>query len=445
MYYNDNIDLDEREISIFDMMMYLLRRYRSIILVGVICALVVCAGAFVKTKFIISDSDYEKYERDMTVYNADQNLLKSYNDKLVEAKNYLVESPLIDAESYKLPTATVSLCVESLNEKSSNTSTNYDPGDSIINNIVLTIDKSDKWQDIADKYGVNSKYVKELISVEPDFDSNIVVLNTFGKDEISANSLLDDIRALVNNSLSSILESYKGYSVIERNHSVYLDTAWVNDIGVDTEANINEYINQITALENKYKNSGEPKEPGYFSVMRGVKYILIGGVVGVVIMCVWYCLKYLLSDSIHTDDEIHDLCGFTNLGTFSVAEDGKNGIDKFLISKQYGEVQEDTYVYDRIAESINLLAKDREEVLLIGTADKEKLVKLEAELNKLVENTKIVSGGNLNTDNEALSKLKGTDSVVLVEERNVSKIKEVVKEVEFIRNCDKRILGYIQY
>ena len=49
MDYNNNVDLDEREISIFDMMMYLLRRYRSIILVGVICALVVCAGAFVKT------------------------------------------------------------------------------------------------------------------------------------------------------------------------------------------------------------------------------------------------------------------------------------------------------------------------------------------------------------------------------------------------------------
>ena len=60
MDYNNNVDLDEREISIFDMMMYLLRRYRSIMLVGVICALVVCAGAFVKTKFIISDSDYEK-------------------------------------------------------------------------------------------------------------------------------------------------------------------------------------------------------------------------------------------------------------------------------------------------------------------------------------------------------------------------------------------------
>ena len=77
MDYNNNVDLDEREISILDMMMYLLRRYRSIILVGVICALVVCAGAFVSAKFMISDSDYEKYERDMTVYSADQNLLKS--------------------------------------------------------------------------------------------------------------------------------------------------------------------------------------------------------------------------------------------------------------------------------------------------------------------------------------------------------------------------------
>ncbi|MGN1406501.1 MAG: hypothetical protein ACI4WM_09505, partial [Erysipelotrichaceae bacterium] len=344
-----------------------------------------------------------------------------------------------------LPTASVSLCVEGTYAELLSNSTSYDPGDSIINNIVLSISKSDKWQEIADKYDVNSKYIKELISIEPDFGSNIVVINTYGKDIESAISLLDDVRNLADENLPSILESYRGYRIAERNYSTYTDTAWVNNIEVNTESNINEYIAQIKALEDKYKDSGEPKEPGYFSVMRGIKYILIGGVVGVAIMCVWYCLKYLLSDSVHTDDEIHDLCGFTNLGTFSVVGSGKNGIDKFLISKQYGEVQEDAYVYERIAESINLLAKDREEVLLIGTADKGKMVKLEAELNKLVKNTKVVLGGNLNTDNEALSKLKGTDSVVLVEERNVSKIKEVVKEVEFIRNCDKRILGYIQY
>ena len=50
MDYNET-SIDEREISIADMFLYLVKRYRSIILVGVISALIVCAGAFVKAKF----------------------------------------------------------------------------------------------------------------------------------------------------------------------------------------------------------------------------------------------------------------------------------------------------------------------------------------------------------------------------------------------------------
>ena len=445
MDYNNNVDLDEREMSIFDMIMYLLRRYRSIILVGVICALVVCAGAFVKTKFMISESEYSKYEREMMVYNADQNLLKSYNEKLVEAKNYLADFPLVAVDSYKLPTASVSLCVEGTYAELLSNSTSYDPGDSIINNMVLSINKSDKWQEIADKYNINVKYIKELVSIEPDFDSNIVVINTFGKDIESAVSLLDDVKVLVNENLSSILESYKGYRIAERNYSAYIDSGWVNDIEIDTESQINDYITQIKTLEDKYKDTGEPKEPGYFSILRAIKYCLIGGVAGAFVMCAWYCLKYLLSDSVHTDDDIHDLCGYTNLGTFSVNETGKNGIDKCLIKLQYGEAIDDKLVYERIAESIGLLAKDKKNIVLLGNVDRAKLDKLGEELNKLVKGVKIVASGNINSDNEALSSLKDSDSVILVEERETSKLKDVVKEIEFIRDCDKRILGYIQY
>ena len=133
------------------------------------------------------------------------------------------------------------------------------------------------------------------------------------------------------------------------------------------------------------------------------------------------------------------------LGSFSSCEEGKNKFEKFLLKLQHPTAAEDSYVFDRISENISILAKDKEDVLLLGTVSAEKLNKLAAELDSRNGNNKVIAGGNLNLDNSALSKLKETDTVILVEEKEASKLKDVVKEIEFIRNCDKKILGYIQY
>ena len=77
-------DLDEREISLIDLIYYLLRRYRSILLMMVIGALLVTSGAFIKTKYLTSEGDFHKYEQDLLVYNTDQRLLSIYEDNLKE-------------------------------------------------------------------------------------------------------------------------------------------------------------------------------------------------------------------------------------------------------------------------------------------------------------------------------------------------------------------------
>ena len=111
-----------------------------------------------KTKYFTKESAFESYERELTTYRTDQILLDLYKEKPQEAKDYLAESPLINVESHNLPTATVSLCVEGTYAELLSNSTSYDPGDSIINNIVLTIQNGADWSALADKYEVDKKY-----------------------------------------------------------------------------------------------------------------------------------------------------------------------------------------------------------------------------------------------------------------------------------------------
>ena len=289
---NNNTRMDEQEISLIDLFLFLIKRYRSILLVAVICAMVVSAGSFVKTKYFTNESAFESYERELTTYRTDQILLNLYKEKLQDAKNYLVESPLINVESHNLPTATVSLCVEGTYAELLSNSTSYDPGDSIINNIVLTIQNGADWTDLADKYEVDKKYVRDLIEISPDYNSNIVTIYAYGTSEDLAKGLLDDIRALVSENLTSILDSYRGYYIKERNNRTYIDATWVNDIEENTQKSINELIVQIDELSKKYDGKKEPEAPDYFSAMRAVKYLLIGGVIGA--FCdVWYLLRYI--------------------------------------------------------------------------------------------------------------------------------------------------------
>lgn len=445
MDYNNN-NIDEKEISLIDLLLYLVKRYRSILLVAVICALVVSAGAFVKTKYMTDEASFESYERELTTYKTDQVLLDLYKVKLEETKNYLVESPLINVESHNLPVATVSMCVEGTYAELLSNSTSYDPGDSILDNIALTIENGADWTTIAEKYGVDRKYVRELVSVSPDYNSNIVTISAYGTSEDMAGGILDDVRELVNDNLTSILDSYRGYYIKERNHRTFIDARWVNDIEETTQNSINTLITQINDLSNKYKGKSEPQAPDYFSVLRAIKYMLIGGVAGAVLMCGLYCVMYLLNDCIRDEDELHQYYGFFNLGTFSVKQDRKraNKFDDYLLKKQYGDL-DDEYVCNRIAANINLLGKKDENVLLIGTVDDDKMNSLYDKLGSSIKDCKLVLGGNINKNNDALSKLADVESVIIVEERNVSKSKNIAREIDTVRSCNKKVLGYIQY
>ena len=84
-------------------------------------------------------------------------------------------------------------------------------------------------------------------------------------------------------------------------------------------------------------------------------------------------------------------------------------------------------------------------ILVIGTIDSAMIESVCVKLCSMVKNADIIYGGNINVDNEALSKLGNADSVIFVEKRNISNMKDIDKEVDIVNNCKKKVLGYIQY
>lgn len=431
-------DLDEREISLIDLIYYLLRRYRSILLMMVIGALLVTSGAYIKTNYLTSESDYIEYEEELINYHKDIELLSVYTDKLKENQDMLFNKPLISITN-NMPTATITLRINSSNKTSNDSQT-------IIENIISTINNDNNLNTISDKYSVNRNYVYDLYSLIPDYDSQSLVINAYGKNLKSAGNLLKDITDIVDESLVTISNNYNDYEITKEHELSYIDNSWKDDTQEKAQSSITYYTNLINSINNKYNSKGEPEAPDYFSIKDGIKYAVIGAFVGLVLMAGVYCVIYLLNDLIREEDEIHSYVGFSNLGTFAVKDDNpkSNKLDKFLLKKQYGDL-DDEFVVNRIAENINLLSKEDNKILLIGNIENTILNNLYNQLNTKVNKGKLILGGNINKDNQALTKLSDVNSIILVEKRNYSKMKDILKEAEIVKNCGKNVIGYIQY
>lgn len=436
MDYQDT-NLDEREISIFDLFMYVVRRYRSIILVGLVCGIIVCGISFVKTR-MAGPEDYEAYNKTMELYERNQELIKLYEGKIEEADKFLAEQSLTGIGNSKIYAASISIYVESTGSKV----VNSDICEAISNNIILTLEKGIDWKSLSQKYDIDEEYIKNFVDISKAEDTSAVTISVLGSSADKARSLLSDLRTLISDNQEYLLDSYDGFYLKEKDYSTYIDNSWFNNVEENIKLSIEEYRTQIEKLN----AVAMPTEPGYFPASKAVKLFAIGFAVGTVVMAVFYFVAYLLNDSIREDDELSLYYGFVRLGTFSVkpVKNKNNCFDRYLLKKQYGDT-EDEYVYERIAENIGMIASKDEKVLVSGTIDKNKLEELYNKLSSLVKNCELILGDNINSSNETLRKLKDVDSVILIEERGVSKLKEVNREIDSIKNCSKKVLGYIQY
>ena len=441
MVNQNNINLEEIDISFYDMVIYVLKKYKNIIIASCIAMVLVTGFCYLKSSPTIKN-DFEKYSNDYGVYEKSVELKAVYEDNLSRAYGILEKNPAVSIDLNNMSIAVITFYINPKIGDPLNYSDLYNPADAILNDIVYSVFNDADWNGFSRKYDINSTVIKELVDVVVNYAGDAVTLYVYGPDYNNTREMLSDISIVVNEKLSESLASYSGYTIGKRDETAYTGVVLANDFEQLAKNKINSYTALINELNAKYP---EPSRPAGFGLKSVVKYCILGFIAGAVAMCLLYSLKYLLSGVIHTGNELHDLCGYTMLGSFSSCEEGKNKFEKFLLKLQHPTAAEDSYVFDRISENISILAKDKEDVLLLGTVSAEKLNKLAAELNSRNGNNKAIAGGNLNLDNSALSKLKEAETVILVEEKEVSKLKDVVKEIEFIRNCDKKILGYIQY
>lgn len=236
-------------------------------------------------------------------------------------------------------------------------------------------------------------------------------------------------------------------SVVNRNLSFIMDTGLEDKQKQNTDK-IFSYQKDLLDKEMALKDLEEPEVPQEISkkkvAVQGVKFALIGSVGGAFLLAFYFCMIYVLSGKLHTDDELKDRFRVKILGVFAlpVKTGVLCGIDRWLerLEGKAARPSEEA-VLKRVTLNIQNYVGEAKKLLLTGTVSEDILKDLAGKLSESLPGIQLVAGADMNKAADTLRLLAECDGVILVEKREASKCAQIQKEKESIDALKKPIIG----
>ena len=451
----------EQEIDLKDFMFAVFRKWRLVVLFAFIFAVLLGGYKCVKELMHQNDEEYVaelteqylmeqmKYEQSKKAYERD---IESFNASITNQEEYKEKSILLKADPYDKGTASVDVFVKMSETPESNgiMVTPVDFADSVVKAYASAIQQGGFLEDISREMGVNLIYLKELVTVTTDYDSNMLNVSVTYTDKEGAGKILDVILKNLKSMYPDIQEhlGQHNLSIMNQNIGVITDQtlAGYQKQKVDNLAATNKNLKDT---EKALKELEEPTKPVALSrmsiVKKGVKYGILGCFVGAFLVTVCVFLAFAMNDKINTDEDLKNRFGLMLLGGFAQTRVKKSftGVDMWLDRLEGREIVSDESVVDIISANILGMLNKGESVFLTGMVEEPRLSGLAEEIQQRLSELKLGFGTDILYSAVTLKNLQQYDTVILVESRRKTKLREIKKEVELVRNMKKQMLGYI--
>ena len=453
----------EQEIDLKDLMFSVLRKWRPIILIAILFA--VLLGAFKTLKGINQLNDAEYVEKNQTAYDSSleqydstktrlEREIKNIQDNIESQQKYKEDSILMNINPYDEYVASATLYI----------STDYQimPGmayqnpnsaSSLLSAYMSIAQNGEMYNYVLSKMNdkLGLRYLKELVKLEPDYDNNMLTITVVADTKKRANEvmklLMDSIEASHENLNQAI--GVHEVNVVDQADSVTVD--------LELEKTQNDFSTNMelldTNLQTKTKEFSELKEPvnsllSKRSVLMGaIKYAVLGGVLGGFMMVFFICVAFLMSDKLVNEKEIRRRYGIMVLGVF--AKNGKKKafafVDRWLdkLEGTAGSETDEEHTFEVIAANTLNYAEGVKNILLIGTADKETLERLCSGLSGLLPGLSLTVGGNPCGDARTIKETASCDAVIMVEQRDRSMFGTMEQELGLVESLNKKVLGCV--
>ena len=491
-YQNMKFQDDEIEINLLDLLHYILRRWRSVL----VCAVLLCVllGGFKVVKGIGKlgsadlKEDQKNYESQLEGYTISkehlENQIQALTQSIQNKEDYYDHSVLMKLDPKTAYRGTLTFVVADAGEVSA-AETNQDLNlainrklNSVLGSYAALIQNGTILRDAQKALSskLDQKYLTELMYTQMDYQSKLLRITVLGEDEQQVQSISDAIvqglqtaSVQMNASVAAhrleLVSSYVGNDAETSIPIGIIPEAGAITSDASCQSSIEElqksYINTITDMQdlllecnNQLSELKEPTAPEAntrASVMKeGVKYGVIGFIVGAILVGFAYALQYLTCGKLMNSDELNDRYGILLLGDYYAPMHAQpNRIDRW-IDRLHGITEkkqslESVYALSASNMKAQVSAEKDPKLLLLGNA---KTKDFEAAANALTEKLStsgidLIVAGNINESASAIEKLQDAEQVVLIEQRGASRQQAIEKELLTLRKLGKKIVGAI--
>lgn len=415
---NYNYYEEEEEISLVDLIAYVFRHLKKMLIVSVVVALVL-GGLLGYKKSRVNE---EEYANSMETYLASKEILDKKIDLITnDLSNYVENSYFFDLNTENSIQAKALYLVDTGYQViPSSTYQNHDYTSTVINTYINKITSSNVLNNLAKKYNIGEDSINDYIYVTTsDYMIDINVYYTNEKDALDMLHDLEDVLLSYNDEISS--------SIADNNLTKISETTYqgANNNIVSIQQNkltvIDTYIESLNKVKSELSALNEPENTSFKKSF--IKFGAIGFVGIFFVMCVYYALAFIFSDKVYSANEFKDKAKIKVLGNLTFSKNN----DKYINWINKLEKRPTINDYELIASNIKAYGNTNK-VLISGDLEdgiKEDIV---SNLKKLLKNVEIISCGSLLTDSSAVNELDSVDSVILLAKCNKSSYKTIKEE-----------------
>lgn len=457
MDYNNEY---EQEIDLKELLFSVLHKWRSMLLAAVLLAALLGGYKAVSAYRKVSDTEameeaQEKYAEDLRNYNKKldtcQRKIENLEKDITNQEEYLEKSVLMSMSPYDVWEARAELFIKTdYMIMPDMTYQNIDFTGTVIQSYQSALTNAEFMDKVAKDSGLESRFLKELVTISVK-SNNLLTIQVRHEDEASAKAVLKEFVDGVKKFQPQIQRSIGDHTVAEVGNSL---GSLVDLSMADKQKSENDRLislnDRLEAKQTELEDMEEPEEPATSkaaALKDGIKYGVIGGVLGVFAVAFVACVTFVMSDKVYSAKELKYRFKVKILGTLPLASAKKAGkIDNWLnqMEGRCGKKDEE-HEYGLICANIENYIEGISSLMVLGCADKALLDQVAGKLGSRLEGVEVTFGGNPLQDAESLKKLPECDGVVLVEECGGSKYSHVELELEKIRDLEKKVVGCVVF
>lgn len=431
----NKFDNETIDMTISDLIPLTLKRWRKILLTGIIIAV-----ALGMVKFI------PLYNAATVTDNEDANKLVQKSVEQIQSQINLKENELKESIYYNLEPSIVTSGFISFYIDTPSQDVGLGDQKNLVNSYVTYFDSGEIYNTIANQLSdyIKPEYLAQIVQAKADYENGLNSFNVYvmGSNKEQVNNIMQLLKQEVYNKKTEVSSIVSEHSIrlVSENVTVITDP----QITIDKQFQTDSINNLKTKLEEK-KSELKTIVTKKHALVTGLIFSLIGLLCGIALSATYYFVVIAFSNKVKSRNQMINHYGLDVLGEFNQEHKSNNKLD-VIISKLAGEPYDISRGEMNLIIATNIMAMSKsKKILIVGSkciSNIEKIFDDIATCHVLKDYNIRMNDKPINNA-ETLANVLNYDSVIVIVKKNKTSLGELKNFIYKIEKYKKDFVGVI--